>query len=175
MIRISDWRNAPRAGLAETAEAWRWGSLWRRECGQSAECRWLCDSPPPVPRNWQEVEEFAGKVEAALESGIHVVLVDLFPPGPHDPQGMQGAIWERLNDEAYCLPPDESLTLASYVAEFLPNLPKIYVEHLAVGLPLVDMPLFLNPDRYVNLPLEATYAAAYRGMPSFWRDVLEGK
>ena len=66
------------------------------------------------------------------------------------------------------------MTLASYVAEFLPNLPKIYVEHLAVGLPLVDMPLFLNPDRYVNLPLEATYAAAYRGMPSFWRNVLEG-
>ena len=35
------------------------------------------------------VEEFAGKVEAALESGIHVVMVDLLPPGPHDPQGMQ--------------------------------------------------------------------------------------
>ena len=67
------------------------------------------------------------------------------------------------------------MTLASYAAEFLPNLPKIYVEHLAVGLPLADMPLFLNPDRYINLPLEATYEAAYRGMPSFWRNVLEGK
>ncbi len=38
-----------------------------------------------------------------------------------------------------------------------------------------SMPLFLNPDRYVNVPLEATYLAAYRGMPAFWREVLEGR
>jgi hypothetical protein len=37
------------------------------------------------------------------------------------------------------------------------------------------MPLFLNPDRHVDLPLESTYQAAYHGMPSFWRGVLEGK
>ena len=36
------------------------------------------------------------------------------------------------------------------------------------------MPLFLRPDRYVNVPLEPTYQAAYQGMPAFWRDVLEG-
>ena len=24
-------------------------------------------------------------------------------------------------------------------------------------------------------PLEATYQTAYRGMPAFWRDVLEGR
>ena len=37
------------------------------------------------------------------------------------------------------------------------------------------VPLFLHPDRYVNVPLEATYNAAYRGVPAFWRDVLEGR
>ena len=70
------------------------------------------------------------------------------------------------------LPPGEPLTLASYVAE---SLPQAYLEHLAVGAPLVEMPLFLNPDRYINLPLEATYQTAYRGMPAVWREVLEGK
>jgi hypothetical protein len=35
------------------------------------------------------------------------------------------------------------------------------------------MPLFLRPDRYINLPLEPTYQAAYDGMPAFWRGVLE--
>jgi hypothetical protein len=32
----------------------------------------------------------------------------------------------------------------------------------------------LAPDRYVNVPLEPTYEAAYRGLPAFWRQVLEG-
>jgi len=47
-------RNALRAGLAKTAEAWRWGSLWRRECGKPLERRWLGDWPLPVLRDWKE-------------------------------------------------------------------------------------------------------------------------
>jgi hypothetical protein len=117
------------------------------------------------------VEEFVAKAVAALAHGIHLVLVDLIPPGAHDPQGMHGAIWDRLDDERYLLPPGKPLTLASYVAE---RLPQAYLEHLAVGSPLIEMPLFLNPDRYINLPLESTYQAAYCGMPAFWRDVLDG-
>ena len=120
----------------------------------------------------RHVEEFVDKAVAALARGIHLVLVDLIPPGPHDPQGMHGAIWDRLDDEPYLLPPREPLTLASYVAE---RLPQAYLEHLAVGSSLIEMPLFLNPDRYINLPLESTCQAAYRGMPAFWREVLEGK
>jgi len=120
-------------------------------------------------------EEFVDKAVAALAHGVHLVLVDLIPPGKYDPQGMHGAIWDRLDDESYLLPPSERLTLASYVAERLPQLPQACVEHLAVGSSLIEMPLFLNPDRYINLPLESTYQAAYCGMPAFWRDVLEGK
>ena len=116
------------------------------------------------------VEDFVEKTVTALKQGVHLVLVDLIPPGAHDPQGMHGVIWDRLDGEPYLLPPGEPLTLASYVADRLPN---AYLEHLAVGSPMVEMPLFLDPDRYINLPLEATYQTAYRGMPAFWRDVLE--
>lgn len=35
------------------------------------------------------------------------------------------------------------------------------------------MPLFLDPDFYVPVPLEMTYQQAYRGVPSVWRDVLD--
>ena len=42
-------------------------------------------------------------------------------------------------------------------------------------LPLSEMPLFLSSGRYINVPLEPTYQEAYRGMPGFWRDVLEGR
>jgi hypothetical protein len=118
------------------------------------------------------VEELVDKAESALRYGVHLLLADLFRPGTHDPQGMHGAVWERFDDEPYLVPPDEPLTLASYVAG--PR-PVAYVEHLAVGSRLIDMPLFLNPDRYISVPLEATYQQAYQGMPAFWREVLEGK
>ena len=118
------------------------------------------------------VEDFAAKAVSALEVGVHLLLVDLFPPGAYDPSGMHGVILQRLeqSDEPYDLPADEPATLASYAAG---PVVEIYVEHVAVGAPLPDMALFLRPDRYINVPLEPTYQAAYRGMPAFWRDVLE--
>ena len=119
-------------------------------------------------------EVFVAKAAEALESGIHLMLVDLFPPGAYDPQGIHGLIRQRLeqSDEPYDLPAGAPLTLASYAAG-----PRIeaYLEHFAPGAILPEMPLFLSPDRYVNVPLEATYREAYRGMPAFWRDVIEGK
>lgn len=47
-------------------------------------------------------------------------------------------------------------------------------DDLKSGELLPEMPLFLRRDRYINAPLESTYQAAWRGMPAFWRDVLEG-
>jgi hypothetical protein len=121
----------------------------------------------------QTVEDLVEKVVTALDVGVHVLLVDLFPPGPHDPHGMHGVILQHLehSDVDYDLPADEPLTLASYAAG-----PRVvaYLEHAAVGTSLPDMPLFLRPDRYINVPLESTYQAAYQGMPTFWREVLEG-
>lgn len=35
------------------------------------------------------------------------------------------------------------------------------------------MPLFLEPEAYVNVPLEATYQGAYHGVPGRWKRVLE--
>jgi hypothetical protein len=122
----------------------------------------------------QTVEDFAAKVVSALDLGIHVLVVDLFPPGPNDPQGIHGAIRHQLNlsDEPYDLPADEPLTLVSYqAAEKI----EARLEHLAPGTVLPDMPLFIRPDKYVNVPLESTYESAYGGMPLFWRNVLEGK
>lgn len=121
----------------------------------------------------ETVEEFVAKAVSALDVGVHLMLVDLFPPGPHDPQGMHDILIRNLerSDEPYELPHDEPLTLASYAAG--PRV-EVYLEHLAVGANLPEMPLFIHSERYVNVPLESTYQAAYRGMPAFWRDVLEG-
>jgi hypothetical protein len=48
-----------------------------------------------------------------------------------------------------------------------------HVEPVAVGDALVDMPLFLAPGWYVSVPLEATYEAAWRGVPRRFREILE--
>ena len=52
--------------------------------------------------------------------------------------------------------------------------PVTHVEYVAVGALLPQMPLFLNPARYVKAPLEETYQAAFRGLPAFWREVVTG-
>lgn len=120
----------------------------------------------------KHVEEFANKIEDVLDAGVHVLLVDLLPPGTHDPSGLHDIILHRFKSTApqYELPPNEPLTLASYCSGYPME---IYLEHLAVGASIPEMPLFLTTQRYVNVPLEATYQSAYSGMPAFWRQVLE--
>ena len=48
-----------------------------------------------------------------------------------------------------------------------------YVEPLAVGDPLPEMPLFLRPGTYVPVPLETTYQRTWQRLPLRWRRVLE--
>ncbi len=120
------------------------------------------------------VEELVEKAISALRRGVHLLVIDLFSPGPHDPSGIHGSIVEALEQhgESYVVPTATPLTLASFAAGRPVD---IYLEHLSVGDALQEMPLFLRPDRYVYVPLESTYQSTYRGMPAFWRDVLEGR
>jgi hypothetical protein len=118
----------------------------------------------------KSVAAFAHKVCEALRLGVHVLVVDPLPPGPHDPRGMHGAIWDELDGTDDEPPSPGTLTLASYLAEALPE---AFVETVRVGQPLPEMPVFLDVDLYVPTPLERTYAEAYRGLPAYWRGVVE--
>jgi hypothetical protein len=100
-------------------------------------------------------------VVSAVEHGLHVLVVDLFPPGPRDPNGIHPAIWSEFRDEPYTQPPDQPLTLVSYEAG--PRT-RARIQPVAVGERLPDMPLFLAPDLYVSVPLESTYGAAFEGI-----------
>jgi hypothetical protein len=125
------------------------------------------------PGNKSSKHALASFVEKAVESlhrGYHLLIVDLFPPGRRGPQGIHGAIWQQIGDELFELPKDEPLTLVAYSAG---STKTAYIEPTAVGRVLIDMPLFLDAETYVNVPLEKTYQAAYRGVPRRWREVLE--
>src|SRR5207248_6320 len=63
----------------------------------------------------QHVRDLAGKVVRSLEAGVHVLLLDLLPPGPHDPGGLHGAVWSWFDTGSYEPPPDSPLTLVSYL------------------------------------------------------------
>jgi hypothetical protein len=118
------------------------------------------------------VEQFIDKAAIALGEGLHLQIVDLFPPGTFDPDGLHGLFWPRLGGQAYHPPAGKPLTLAAYNAAGADGL-TCYVEPTCVGVPLVDMPLFLTGQRYVKVPLELSYRAAYAGMPMRWRQVIE--
>jgi hypothetical protein len=118
------------------------------------------------------VQELANKVDAALMRGIHVMIVDLFPPARFDPQGLHGAVWARYGTEEYAVPADQPLTVCSYRA-VVPV--EAYIEHMAFGDPLPEMPLFLDLETYICAPLERTYLAAFQDMPVFLRHRLEGQ
>jgi hypothetical protein len=117
------------------------------------------------------VDELAGKIVQLLENGVQALLIDLLPPGKYDPQGLHGAIWSRYDPAGYTPPAAEPFTLASY--RWDGGEPEVFLEPVGLGKALLDMPLFLNPARYVNAPLEATYMNAFRHFPAIWRRVLE--
>ena len=116
-------------------------------------------------------EAFVQKVFELLESRIHLLIIDPFPPGPRDPQGVHAAIWEETETQPFELPPDKPLTLVAYACGLTT---RAFIEPIAVGDPLPDMPLFLEPEAYVNVPLEETYQAAFTVQPERWKRVLEG-
>lgn len=120
------------------------------------------------------IEAFVAKALSALNTGYHLLVLDLLPPGPLDPldpRGMHAAIWDNIG-RRYDPPAGKPLTLAAYVAG---TGGECYVEPTAVGTPLIDMPLFLDPGHYVNVPLESTYLAAYEGVPRRWKTVIEAR
>lgn len=119
----------------------------------------------------EHVDELAGKIDGLLSAGIHVLLVDPFPPGHHDPQGLDAIVRELCGEPEHTrdLPADEPLAAVSYRAG-LPIV--VYLEYFAAGSELPDMPLFFQVERYINVPLEGTYQEAFIGVPQIWKDAL---
>jgi hypothetical protein len=115
-------------------------------------------------------KSFVDKVCALLERRIHLLILDPFPTGKRDPNGVHAAIWDAMVGEAFELPADKPLTLVAYECELAT---RAYIEPIAVRDPLPDMPLFLEPNGCVMVPLELTYQAAFDAQPRRWRTVLE--
>jgi hypothetical protein len=115
-------------------------------------------------------QAFLDKAADLLDRRINLLILDILPRGPRDPQGIHHAIWEELTGEPFPTPANQPLTLAAYDSSLTL---RGYIEPLAVGDMLPDMPLFLEYGAYVNVPLKATYQSAFDAVPRRWRRVLE--
>lgn len=124
----------------------------------------------PGNKNRAGLRSFLEKAAELLGQRIHLLILDLLPPGTRDPQGIHGAIWEALSGQQYVAPADKPLTLAAYESALTV---RAYVEPVAVGGPLTDMPLYLEPGAYVLVPTQDTYDRAFAALPRRWRQVLE--
>ncbi len=118
------------------------------------------------------LKAFVRKASDLIWQGIHLLVIDLFPPSARDPQGIHKAIWDELAERPFELPVDKPLTVAAYRA--VPT--KIaYVEPVAVADALPSLPIFLTEDDYgyVPAPLEETYRISWAAYPADLKELLE--
>jgi hypothetical protein len=102
--------------------------------------------------------DFVDKTIEFLRAGIHVLMIDLFPPTSRDPLGMHKVIWDEIEEKDFAFPAGKDRVLASYETG---GVQACYVEPVGIGDQLADMPLFLTNDLHIYVPLEPTYQATW--------------
>ena len=118
----------------------------------------------------KEFRTFVTKAVNALDRGHHLLLVDLHPRTDRDPAGIHPVIWTELGGKSKPTPADKPLTLVAYDA----GPPKTYVRGASRGRRRSHRHATVpRPGWYVSVPLEATYQAAWCGVPRRYRDVLD--
>jgi len=115
------------------------------------------------------IRTFVEKAADILNQGVHLVVADLFPPTPRDPQGIHKLIWDEFDDVPFDFLPDKPLTVASYVGG---DSPMAYVESVGVGDRLPAIPLFLTQDDWVPCPLGPTYDQAWAVFPAMLKEIV---
>ncbi len=115
------------------------------------------------------VTAYVNKAKSALEHRVNVVHLDLLPPTKFTPMGLGGAIWSALEGDDYPFSQDRPLAADAFRSGDVFDL---YANPLAVGGELPDIPLFLDDERYIDLPLSSTYLTAFQSIAGSDRELL---
>lgn len=115
------------------------------------------------------LRDFVEKAIDYLRAGVHLLVLDLFPASPRDPQGVHGLIWDEIGEKPFVLPKGRDRVLASYETG---EERAAYVEVLSVGDVLPAMPLFVAEGMHVQVPLEETYQSAWFACPEDMREAV---
>ena len=116
------------------------------------------------------LRDFVEKIIELLQAGNHVLVVDLFPPSARDPWGIHKAVRDEIEEEEFTFPAEKDRIVVSYETG---GQRVAYIEPVAVGDELPDMPLFLASGLHIPVPLEPTYRAAWEASPEDLRRAVE--
>ena len=116
------------------------------------------------------LDAFAAKVGDLLTAGVNLLVIDVLPPNNLHPRGMHPVVWDEDGRE-FDPPADEPLTAAAYQGSPLWT---AYVEPTAVGRPVPPMPLFLDGDWHVMVPLDDSYQTAWAVQPRVMQTAVAG-
>jgi hypothetical protein len=119
------------------------------------------------------INQFVDKTHDFLRAGVNVLLVDPFPPGPRDPHSLHKLIWDGFDEVPFEMPADEPLLLASYRAPTSVLSVRADIEPLRVGASIPAMPAWIDPDEFVEVPLERAYGIAWDASPADFRFLVE--
>ena len=115
--------------------------------------------------------EFCMKLEGIINSGIHVLYIDPFPPPPRGTRCLHDVLWPRLGGRRrhdFGTPPP--LSTGSYQSR---ERTRCYVTPFRVGQAIPTMPVFIEIGVSFALPIEDTYLAAYEDVLPMHRKILE--
>lgn len=127
---------------------------------------------PGNRRSRAAFQDLLRKTLDLVQHKIHLLMIDSFPASTRDPHGLHARIFEEFQDDPLPLPADKPLCTFAYECA---DCVRAYVEPLAVGDSLPDMPVFLYPGMYILVPLEQTYLSAWATIPTRWQDVIAPK
>jgi hypothetical protein len=116
------------------------------------------------------LDSLVAKTLSFLKKGIHVLIVDLFPPTPRDPLGIHKRIWDEFADEPFEFPSGKDRLVISIEAD---EEKVAYVEPVGVGDVLPNAALFLAPGVHIKVPLEPTYQATWNACSKALREAVE--
>ena len=115
--------------------------------------------------------EFCMKLEGIINSGIHVLYIDPFPPPPRGTRCLHDVLWPRLGGRRrYDFGTPPPLSTGSYQSR---ERTRCYVTPFRVGQAIPTMPVFIEIGVSFALPIEDTYLAAYEDVLPMHRVILE--
>ena len=78
---------------------------------RGSHCRHRRNRRAGKQKQCQLLRAFVQKACELMEQRIHLLLLEPFPPGRRDPNGIHSAIWEQFTDGPFGLPPEKPLTM----------------------------------------------------------------
>lgn len=127
---------------------------------------------PGNKNNKRALDALRRKINLLLDEKVHLLLIDILPPGLVDPDGLPIALSITDPTEVPVVTEAEPYSLLSVHCSESGDVLRGYAEIVGRNQPLPEMPLFLSEDHYVNVPLEATYLRAWDELPEPWREIV---